>query len=70
MGNRDSDRPVRRKDALGRYGEPEEVAHMVLNLALPASSFVNGAIIPKADWVGTPLNAEDKIELVTFVGGG
>jgi 3-oxoacyl-[acyl-carrier protein] reductase len=35
-----------RRVPLRRYGEPEEVAHMVLNLALPASSFVNGAIIP------------------------
>jgi 3-oxoacyl-[acyl-carrier protein] reductase len=25
---------------------PEEVAHMTLNLCLPASSFVNGAVIP------------------------
>jgi 3-oxoacyl-[acyl-carrier protein] reductase len=37
---------ARRRVPLGRYGEPEEVAEMVLNLALPASSFVNGAIIP------------------------
>ena len=31
---------------LRRYGEPEEVAQMVLDLALPGSSFVNGAVIP------------------------
>ena len=37
---------ARRRVPLRRYGEPEEVAQMVLNLALPASSFVNGAIIP------------------------
>jgi len=37
---------ARRRVPLGRYGEPEEVAQMVLNLALPATSFVNGAIIP------------------------
>ena len=30
---------------LRRYGDPEEVAHMVLNLVLPASSYVNGAIV-------------------------
>jgi len=39
------ERFARRRVPLRRYGEPEEVAHMVLNLALPASSFVNGAII-------------------------
>jgi 3-oxoacyl-[acyl-carrier protein] reductase len=37
---------ARRRVPLRRYGNPEEVAHMVLNLALPASSFVNGAVIP------------------------
>jgi len=36
---------ARRRVPLRRYGDPEEVAHMVLNLALPASSFVNGAVI-------------------------
>ena len=40
------DRFARRRTALGRYGDPEEVAHMVLNLALPATSYVTGAIIP------------------------
>jgi 3-oxoacyl-[acyl-carrier protein] reductase len=37
---------ARRRVPLRRYGEPEEVAHMTLNLCLPSSSFVNGAIIP------------------------
>ncbi len=37
---------ARRRVPLQRYGEPEEVAQMVLNLVLPASSFVNGAIVP------------------------
>jgi 3-oxoacyl-[acyl-carrier protein] reductase len=37
---------ARRRVPLRRYGDPEEVAHMVLNLALPASSFVTGAVIP------------------------
>lgn len=40
------ERFARRRVPLRRYGDPEEVAHMVLNLALPASSFVNGAVIP------------------------
>jgi 3-oxoacyl-[acyl-carrier protein] reductase len=37
---------AKRRVPLRRYGAPEEVAHMTLNLCLPASSFVNGAVIP------------------------
>ena len=37
---------ARRRVPLRRYGSPEEVAHMTLNLCLPAASYVNGAIIP------------------------
>ncbi|WP_315813656.1 SDR family NAD(P)-dependent oxidoreductase [Bradyrhizobium sp. SZCCHNR2028] len=37
---------ARRRTALGRYGDPEEVAHMTLSLCLPAASFVTGAVIP------------------------
>ena len=37
---------ARRRVPVRRYGDPEEVAHMTLNLCLPSSSFVNGAIIP------------------------
>lgn len=37
---------ARRRVPLRRYGDPEEVAQMTLNLCLPASSFLNGAIIP------------------------
>lgn len=37
---------ARRRVPLRRYGAPEEVAHMILNLALPASSYVTGATIP------------------------
>jgi 3-oxoacyl-[acyl-carrier protein] reductase len=37
---------ARRRVPLRRYGDPEEVAQMTLNLCLPASSYVNGAIIP------------------------
>lgn len=36
---------ARRRVPLGRYGSAEEVAHMTLSLCLPASSFVNGAVI-------------------------
>jgi len=34
------------RTALGRYGDPEEVAHMTLSLCLPAASFLTGAVIP------------------------
>ncbi len=37
---------ARRRTALGRYGDPEEVAHMTLCLCLPAASFLTGAVIP------------------------
>jgi 3-oxoacyl-[acyl-carrier protein] reductase len=37
---------ARRRVPLRRYGSPEEVAHMTLNLCLPSSGFVNGATIP------------------------
>jgi 3-oxoacyl-[acyl-carrier protein] reductase len=37
---------ARHRTALGRYGDPEEVAHMTLSLCLPAASFLTGAVIP------------------------
>ena len=37
---------AKRCTALGRYGDPEEVAHMTLSLCLPAASFLTGAVIP------------------------
>ncbi len=37
---------ARRRTALRRYGEPEEVAQMTLSLALPAASFVTGVALP------------------------
>jgi len=37
---------ARRRTALGRYGAPEEVAHMTLSLCLPAASYITGATIP------------------------
>ena len=35
----------RRRVPLKRYGDPEEVAHATLSLCLPASSFINGAVL-------------------------
>src|SRR5438477_1499774 len=37
---------AKRRTALGRYGDPEEVAHMTLSLCLPAAAFLTGAVIP------------------------
>ena len=37
---------ARRRVALKRYGDPEEVAHGTLSLALPASSYITGVALP------------------------
>jgi 3-oxoacyl-[acyl-carrier protein] reductase len=37
---------ARRRVPARRYGDPEEVAHAVLSLALPAASFINGVALP------------------------
>jgi 3-oxoacyl-[acyl-carrier protein] reductase len=37
---------ARRKVPIGRYGDPEEVAHVIVSLCLPAMSYLNGAVIP------------------------
>ncbi len=37
---------ARRRTALGRYGRPEEVAHVTLSLCLPAASYITGVTIP------------------------
>jgi len=36
---------ARRRVPLKRYGDPEEVAHATVSLALPASSYINGAVL-------------------------
>ncbi|GAA4711531.1 SDR family NAD(P)-dependent oxidoreductase [Pseudonocardia yuanmonensis] len=43
----DSDKEIfaRRRTALRRYGDPEEVAHATVSLLMPASSFITGATI-------------------------
>lgn len=37
---------AKRRVALLRYAEPEEVAHGILNFCLPASQYITGAILP------------------------
>lgn len=46
IADEDKEKYARRRVPLRRFGQPEEVAHMTLSLVLPASSYVNGAIIP------------------------
>lgn len=37
---------ARRRTALRRYGDPEEVAHATVSLLLPAASYITGAVLP------------------------
>ncbi len=37
---------ARRRTALKRFGNPEEVAHITLSLVLPSASYITGAAIP------------------------
>jgi len=37
---------AKRRTALGRYAEPEEVAHATLSLVLPAMQYVTGVTLP------------------------
>ena len=37
---------ARRRVALKRYGEPEEVAHATLSLVLPAAQYITGVVLP------------------------
>lgn len=37
---------AKRRTAMGRYGAPEEVAHMTVSLCLPAASYITGVTIP------------------------
>lgn len=37
---------AKRRVPMRRYGNPEEVAHVTLSVCLPASSYLNGVVIP------------------------
>ena len=39
------DKFARRRVPMGRYGDPEEVAHVIASLVLPASSYITGAVV-------------------------
>lgn len=60
-------------------GKPEEVkiksslTELILSKGLCAEKVViehNLRIVPKEEWQNTPLEENDKIEIVSFVGGG
>lgn len=49
------------------------VAELVSSLALDARQVAiehNGAIVPRSAYASTALSANDRIELVRFIGGG
>lgn len=37
---------ARKRTALRRYGRPEEIAHIMLDLCLPSASYLTGATVP------------------------
>jgi 3-oxoacyl-[acyl-carrier protein] reductase len=37
---------AKRRTAMRRYGEPEEVAHITVSLCMPAASYITGVTIP------------------------
>jgi 3-oxoacyl-[acyl-carrier protein] reductase len=39
------DRYTRLKVPLRRYGDPEEVAHMTVSIAMPAMRFMTGSVV-------------------------
>jgi len=47
-------------DAVGRAGAPERGVAVA----------VNGVVVPRGSWSGTPLSAGDKLEVLTAAQGG
>ena len=46
ISDEDKAKFARRRVALKRYADPEEVAHGILSLALPSASFITGVALP------------------------
>jgi 3-oxoacyl-[acyl-carrier protein] reductase len=36
---------AKRRTSLGRYGDPEEVAHIIMNFCLPSASYITGTVL-------------------------
>jgi len=47
-----------------------ELVAMVTELATGVAAAVNGEIVPRRSWPGTPLSDGDQVEVVTAVQGG
>jgi 3-oxoacyl-[acyl-carrier protein] reductase len=45
ISDQDKETYAKRRVPLRRYGEPEEVAHGILSLVLPAASYINAAVL-------------------------
>lgn len=45
IDDRDKAAFAKRRVPVGRYGDPEEVAHAVLSLVLPAAAYINGTVL-------------------------
>ena len=53
--------------------EPLSIQDLIATLSLPVDRLaieVNGTVVRRTDWDYTMLNANDKVEIVHFVGGG
>ena len=57
-------RPIPAKTTVG------ELVAMVTELATGVAAAVNGEIVPRRSWPGTPLRDGDQVEVVTAVQGG
>jgi thiamine biosynthesis protein ThiS len=52
---------------------PTSLAELIAQLELPAARIaveLNRSVIRRADWSSTPIQEDDRIEIVHFVGGG
>lgn len=56
-----------------QIGEGSLLSDLLASLDLPADGYaveVNGRLVPRAEAGSRPLRADDRVEVVTLVGGG